>query len=554
MAKVGLTDRKNRKFKKEADAALDTALTILEKLPKHDEDIFPLSVETDANAGVYPLQMFQQLFEKLGGADAVPKIVARIICNILDPMEIAIKGVLLSNLQSIIQDCSLNLWISDDLIKNGIIFDIRHIDMFDTLEFSPLGAEGSYYYTDCEDINTIDGLIEASDFNALLYYVKQRNSNRVVWADPKKIKRTGTYYERKKEREDNAILTLDFVERPTSLKDNLGAPHEHYDNNEVPYNNCLQLFIGNAMLDTIPQPENRYKGKTIMSFNTDYITSIKLFDKKTVIAQIMANMSGVYLGGNVSFKAQLLNEEIENLITQVIHNDNIAVSDCFFTFSNEEYDALLQRAEMKHFQGQPFGGVFENEERNIANEELINMINNFPSDATLEEVTTFIEGAQYQIQSKKYGDGLTFKGSINFDKKAMLESFLDSLAKIIIRSVLTPKVYLLIMTNRALMGDIEDFRIEEFLKRCKNLLMNIITQINDIILEALMEILTENLRPLASQLLEKIGLEQMRYWHELLIKMIDCVKRKRGLDDFDIANVQYADIYNNDNVVTDVEC
>lgn len=557
MAKVGLTDRKNRKFKQEADTAIDTALTILEKLPKHDEDIYPLSVETEANLGVYPLQMFQQLFEKLGGADAVPKIVARIICTILDPLEVAVKGVLLSNLQNIIQDCSLNLWISEDLLKNGIVFDIKHIDMFDLLDNSPLSSQGGYFYTDCEDFNTIDELVESSDFNALLYYVKQRNSNRVVWADPKKVNTKTTWEERQQYREENTILTLDFVERPSALKNSLGQRRES-DNastiDAVPYNNCLQLFIGNALLG-VPVPENRYKNKTVMSFNTDYIKSIKLFDKKVVMAQIVADMSGIRLNANVSFKAQLLNEEVENIISQIIHNDNIAVSDCFFTFSNEEYDALMQRAEMKHFQGLPFGGVFENDERAISAEEINNMLNNVSPDATLEEVTTFIEGIQYQIQASKYGDGnLSFNGSINVDKKAMLESFLDSLSKIIIKSVLTPKVYLLILTNRALMGDLTDFRIEEFLQRCKNLLTNIITQINDIILETLMDILMESLRPLASQLLAKISLEQMEYWHKLLAKMIDCIKFRKGYEDFDIANVQYADIYNNEQVVTDVEC
>lgn len=558
MAKVGLTDRKNRKFKKEADATIDTALTILEKLPQHDEDMYPLSVETEANMGVYPLQMFQQLFEKLGGADAVPKIVAKIICSVLDPLEVAVKGVLLSNLQNIIQDCSLNLWISEDLIKNGIVFDINHIDLFDTLQTSPLSSQGEFYYTGCEEIKTIDGLIETSDFNALLYYVKQRNANRVVWADPNKHKASPDYYERMTERNENAILTLDFVERPTALKDNLGVKREsgsQYSVDAVPYNNCLQLFIGNAMLDGSQPETNRYSDKTVMAFNTDYVKSIKLFDKKVVIAQIIANMSGLYLGANLSFKAQLLNEEVENLVTQIIHNDNVAVSDCFFTFSNEEYDALMQKAEMKHFQGMPFAGIFENDDRTMASEDLINMVNNLSSEASLEEVTTFLEGAQYQIQANKYGDGkLSFNGSVAFDKKAMLESFLDSLSKIIIRSVLTPKVYLLILVNRALMGDVTDFRVEEFLNRCKNLLMNIITQINDLILEALMDILMENLRPLASQLLAKIGLEQMQYWHELLVKMIDCIKRKHAGEDFDIANVQYADIYNNNEVVTDVEC
>lgn len=553
--RVAVQNRKNRKKKKEGEEYIDIAMTILEKLPKHDDELYPLDYSTSFGGDIYPLKYFKDLIEKIGGEESISDVVSKIITTVLPPLEIAIKGVLLTNIQQLVQDCSLNLWIPKQLIRDGIVVDMKYLDVFDMFNTSPLSERGQFLYHDCEDCEILEDLKASKDFNALMYYIKQRNSNRVVWKDER----------------DNVILTLDYSERPQGLKDCEGKKRE--SNNaqsipNVPYNNCLQLFIGDASCHTNQfgqlifndLEDNRYwnkesgHGRTVMSFNTDYIMSLKLFDAKCIASQLVSELMGVKVGVDVSFKAQLLNEEIENIISQVIRNDNYGVSDCFFAFSNKDYDALMQKAEIRHSQGMPFsnieGNFDETVELNILKE-----LENVSKDATQEEIKTFLKGAMYNIRAHKRKDGkfsFSADGGVNTDM--MLETLLDSLCKIVIRSVISPKVYLLILTNRALMGDVRNTDLEDFIERCKNLFMNITTQITDLIMQAIMDIIVDQLKPLAAKLVQKIGMEQVEYYRELLNKMIECVRFKRRNEDFDIANVQYADIYNTEEQITDVEC
>ena len=65
----------------------------------------------------------------------------------LPAVEIAVKGVLLANIKNILS-CAIDPFISDEILRNGIVFNLQQIDITDTLRYSPLDEIGKYYYFD----------------------------------------------------------------------------------------------------------------------------------------------------------------------------------------------------------------------------------------------------------------------------------------------------------------------------------------------------------------------------------------------------------------------
>ena len=109
--------------KSKAFAAISAAQTILEKYPTLQSANSYLSINTSAN----PFSLIIDLLKSMGGYDNLVNVVAKFITYELDAVELAIKGILITNLKDFIS-CSLNPFISEKVLKEGICFDLSQID------------------------------------------------------------------------------------------------------------------------------------------------------------------------------------------------------------------------------------------------------------------------------------------------------------------------------------------------------------------------------------------------------------------------------------------
>lgn len=631
-----------KQTKDNALAIIDSALAILNKFPPLDETNTTLSFNTSTN----PFEFLMDLFKTTSGYNTLLKILSKFIVYELPAVEIAVKGVLLSNLKNIIS-CSINPFISYDLLKNGIVFNLNQIDLTDTLRYSPLSKIGQYYYFGCDECEIADDVKKSEDFNALLWFMKTRAIRREVWGQTEERSNSG------KDSKKNGIVTLEYSELSGTLKNAEGGGLLV----QTPYNNCLHVFIGNTRetigddiekeyrnlqrdvkdkFDEIlktknslneykqllsdledkffkqkiteleyshyvneytsqimecekklmqysiqceelamrknaeygrlcnliktnngykPIDENYYYGKTIIEFNVDYVMSLKLFDAKVVAAQLIDQLTSLLtIDLNLSYKQQLIRHEIKKMVQMIVETDDSVVSDCFFTFSNDDYDKMLQKTELVK------SGLFTiNGEENGVNyvnaEKLLESLNGISADASQETIQSIIEGSLIEISKEisketyEIKDGLNFGVQMNF-----IENLMNNLAYVIANSVLSPKVYLLILINLKLLGYNANFDLETFIGQFKQLITSILREIRDQLIRYLVTELMIILRDLAKEIAVKISVEQAMYYARLIKRLVECIKRKGLRLDWKMDDVDYADIYDTEEEPKNNDC
>jgi len=653
-----------KQVKSESLALIDAVMSILDKYPNLSNGNTYLSVNTSTN----PFEYLMDCFKGTIGYDALINIISTFISTGLPALEVAVKGILLTNIKNLLT-CSLNPFITDEILREGIVFDLSQIDITDKLKYSPLSSKGKYYYFGCGkcetalDVrdtctkksnlfkNTLGGFVpsytsderEDSDFDCLLWYMKNRAVRREVWSrDPKETAKSATEKETKKD----GILTLEFNESSHSIRNAEGQPSYM----QTPYLNVLHVFIGNAqeivgsnyrtyenelsdieiqlkdcnaeidkgqkridktnnnitkieeqfrdneidednynrqhtsLLDKLAKYEekmseleserckifeekakalqklknasqdrayrkidtNYYHHKTLIEFNTDYVNSLRLFDSKVVAARLIDSLTGLLsIDLDLSYKQLLIRNEINKMVSAVVESDDVVVNDCFFSFSNDEYNSMVQKSEYNKM------GLYSSDGTNTSGvkidaESLLQQLNGIDSSATKEEVNTIIKGSITEI-SKQLSkvdyletDQLNFGLQINF-----IEKLMNNLANVIVQSILSPKVYLLILINLKLLGQDVNFNLEGFIEKFKQLIVNLIRSIRDYLIQYLVDKLMSILSDLVKEIAIKINIEQAQYYARLIKKLIDCFKNNgNGMDmDFSIDNVDYADIY-----------
>ena len=301
--------------------------------------------------------------------------------------------------------------------------------------------------------------------------------------------------------------------------------------------------------------QNYYYRRTLVEFNTDYVMSLKLFDSKVVTAQLLDSLMGLLnIDLNLTYKQMLIKNEVKKMVQMIVETDDTVVDDCFFTFTNETYDAMLEKAELNQI------GLFSiNGEQNttttINPKEILRSLNELDDSAIQSGDTTVIEHALTEISGNittmdaMEGDAINFGARMNF-----IENLMNNLAYVITSAVLSPKVYLLILINLEILGKDTNFNLEGFIGQFKQLIASLIRTIRDQLIKYLVDELMKILGNIATEITVKIGIEQAQYYYRLMKKIIDCFKRKGTTLDFTIDSVEHADIITEEQTPKNAEC
>ena len=257
-----------KQIKSETLATIDAAMSILNRFPDLNESNTELSFNTSTN----PFTFLMDLFKTTTGYNKLISILAKFISYELPVLEAAVKGILIAKLKDIIS-CSVNPFFTEDILKNGIVFNVEEIDIADVLKYSPYDKVGKYFYFDTEPtinegetdfVMTDDGsfievpkpkkvqnpsdLIKSDDMDALIWFMINKANKRYVWK-PKKYRKGDEYREDYPFTEDDAklkkedgIITFEYYERSQNLRDAYGESYKL----QTPYNNCLHVFIGDV--------------------------------------------------------------------------------------------------------------------------------------------------------------------------------------------------------------------------------------------------------------------------------------------------------------------
>lgn len=641
-----------KQIKSEALATIDAAVSILNRYP----DLGEANTELSFNITTNPFTFLMDLFKTTTGYNKLIEIIAKFISWELPVVEAAVKALLIAKLKDIIS-CSVNPFFTEDILRNGIVFNIEEIDIADVLKYSPLDQKvGKYFYFGTDDVKTADDLITCDDMDAFLWFMINRANRRYVWK-PKKNRKDDEWRSdypsdgSTKLKKEDGIITVEYYERPQNLMDAYGNPYRL----QTPYNNCLHVFIGDVrenksrMTDLITNERNLhqeeeniklfsnkienkeykislleddklilhekfqnseidekefkkeykklnnkikvlqddiqdllvlreqayaakrrfqftigniqrtagwyfpfldpnrnrnyYFGKSLIEFNIDYIMSLTLFEEKSLAARLLDAITGVLtIDLALTYKQQVIKNEVKRMVRMITESDDLVVSDCFFTFSNDVYDAMSRQAELRKAGLLSINGD-ETSAVKINTDDILSSLNEISEAANKETIQTIIEGTITDLSKELSSTTYDKKSQVNFGVQInLIENILNSLAYVIVCSVLSPKVYLLLLINLKIIGRETNFDLEGFIGQYKQLIAELIRLIRDQLLDYLMREIMIIIGDLVKELTIKLSIEQARYYARLIKKLIECFRRHGKNLDFNIDDVNYADI------------
>lgn len=314
---------------------------------------------------------------------------------------------------------------------------------------------------------------------------------------------------------------------------------------------------GGSNLDYPSAKSNYYYRHPLFEWNTDLVQSMKLFDEKVVTSQLLDALTnclkfsgGLNANGNVNIDIQsmFVQSQLRDLITKVIETDGGTVSDCFFSFTNDSYNALLNETELAK------AGLLVNNETTVSNvpsvEDVMNGLNTLSAGASKEEIQSTVAGsifsaassttpfiAGYDTYNVDVAANLGFNANMN-----IIDQLLTKLTYVIVSTIIQPKIYLILMANLKFMGNEPNFDLAKFMQQFKNMIIDLIREIRDQILEYFRQKMVEILQELVKSLAIKLTLEQYKYYINLIMHCIDCLKLHRNEYDWMQDDVNYADI------------
>lgn len=294
--------------------------------------------------------------------------------------------------------------------------------------------------------------------------------------------------------------------------------------------------------------DNYYYHRTLFEFNTDYIMSLKLFDEKTLAAQLLDALCGcLSVNLELSLEERILRNEVERMVHDILDTDDTVVSDCFYSFDNEAYNLMLERSQLQRIGAyvSPGGQVG----LGLSPEDVMNQLNSLSPNATSEQIQTAISSSLYEVSRSISSEYDNYDTDVNLNAQAdFINNLLNTLAYVIVLSILSPKLYLLMAVNLKIMGREAGFDLAAFLESFKQMITGIIRAVRDELMRLFKEWIMELIGKLAKDLTAKLALEQIMYYRELLQKCIECFKLFGGsLSDWNMADVDYADIYASEN-------
>ena len=424
------------------------------------------------------------------------------------------------------------------------------------------------------DTNT---LCKTNDMNAFLWYVMNRSAvspqvelNKSMWDSRIMAKKQG-------------------VERDGGVEWNMWYNSKQYDTQELLFykndQNHPQLFpivqLRKFDTDMIVQfPAQTYfkptaklsdsglvydklrLNSTIYKFNLDYLKNITIFNPKVILYGFYDALLGGAISALMMAKPSINKREtdmkLSMAIKKYIEAEDAEVSDCYFTFSNEEFDEMLRDMLLSKYNARYSGGEVNKAVQYDVND-YIAKIDSVNLSATSAESTTTIMKTLTEVSSVPGVEGGIDYGLDFNSGKDILMSFIWALALPIIRAIFTPQVILLFMINFQAMGVIsiddllgtnQDLIIRLIQNKIFSLVRSIISYIKDMIAKLILDFFYEVVWPMVEKYLLLFFRERLDAWIELLSEARRCIppiiipllntrKEVQSIED-----VKYAEIIN----------
>lgn len=271
------------------------------------------------------------------------------------------------------------------------------------------------------------------------------------------------------------------------------------------------------------KPDFPVHNKLFFQFNYDFINSLRLYDAKTILNQIIDNLMGqgsLTFNFSITRESEIVNEMIDSAITKLLRVDD-DTDDSYFTFSNDEYTEMLINAEKKRY------STIYNEETTNKYSQIIDSMDKVSGEEVIDKTSEIYKEALSNVANSIVSGNITVNDwKFNYDWQFEL---IRMIAYPLIKPLFTPKVMALVLINTEIMGnplklgeEITDFK--EIFKFIGPLIKNVVFQIKNILIEMLYNFVISKLTPILTAFSLKLMMEQLEYYRLLITDMINaCV-------------------------------
>ena len=504
-------------------------------------------------------------------------------------LEDSVKNIIMNILTAILS-CSIVPEIPDydlDLSEQyRIELPLSLIDTCNYLNICPTTEIGQNFYN--VDYNTTPNtLYKSKDLNAFIWYVLNRGTtinqteiNKMMWDSRMKAENYSDYNRNIPEQWNSWLSskTGSTTTNPDNILYASGKTNEYFNaledsegkntTTQIPLHPIIQFYPNNSVTgektlnllissQSYWQP-NRTFNKSIYEFNKDYLENIKIFSPRVLVASMINELlNGNVLGSlglSYSIEENYIDAQINEIIKRALEDDDMTISDCYFTFSNDEYNKMLSNMEI-----QRYGGKILNSETSpiikIEKDFGIEKLNEINSMATINEKISTITKTIYDIAAIPGTDAsieISDKSSLGYNNE-WLRQILMSIIRPIVKSLLSPKLMLLFLIDFEIMGliNLEDVNaiknindiLNIFYRKIFGAMISVIKYIKDKIIEFLLNLFFKHIEQLLNMFYAFLLNERLDAWIALLAEAAICLprfKQQKVLTEID--DVNYADI------------
>ena len=498
----------------------------------------------------------------------------------LNGIEFSVKGII-QNILTGLLSCSIIPEIPESYMDNSniqFIFPKNSFDISGLLNINPLTDIGKNFYSGVDDEDlTVNNLYKTNDLNAFIWYsmnrgttLTQQEKNKMMWDSRIVSEREGNEENRRISSEDwdnwiNSKVETNSIFYLNNWQKYLDALSGSNKTVDIPLHPILQFeptdFFGYNKGIRVSFPSQTWHkdegifNKSIYRFNIDYLNNIQIFNPRLIITEMINTLlnGNINLGVNLNYSIQtkILEGRINTIIKKALEEDDATVEDCFFSFSNDEYNEALKNMELQKYNAKQLNSETSPAIKIDENFGL-NAINEINSMATLNEKISTITKTVYDISAIPAQDAaieISDKLSLSYNEK-WINDVVMALVMPLAKAILTPKVMLLFLINFQIMGmiNINDIKslndvMDLILKKMIAIIISLVRYIKDKIIEFLLKLFFD----VAEELIVKEGIlilkEKLDAWLTLLAEAISCIPLFNfGKVLTEIDDVNYADI------------
>lgn len=441
------------------------------------------------------------------------------------------------------------------------------------------------YEEDPDDIVCYEGMnpnlvYRAYDMNAFIWYcynrfniANQEEENHLMWDSRISaskngiIRSNGTEWNRWYSSKSAEGKEFEYISNPESEVLYPIIQVERYNDSELLVRIPAQRYYAPRKREEIYNGTydgtGHYFNASVYRFDWEYLKNIQILNPKLLLVRLIEHLIGLSLDAASNLKFNVTQKRIEAVLSKAVKSiitaNDMEVEDCWKSFSNEDYNDLLEEILLSRYTASKTNGE-SSRIRTYDINDYVNQLDQISQNVTSQGTTTMITKTVTNVMMTDGSEESTEYGfEYGFDSN-MLSKLIWAVVMPIVESLFTPQVMLLMMINFQLLGvvNIDNAFGNDFTK-ILNLLINkllglvksIVLYIKDKIIALLLELFNKIITPILTNMALMLYLEMITDWLVILLNAVKCIPMLFGGLNKPIGyieDVDYADIVNEQNV------